>query len=160
MKCSEIRELLPDLAAGHTAAAPETNDHLSSCATCAETLADFRKTMAMLDEWQVPEPSPYFDTRLRARLREEAAKHERSWVAWVRRPALTAATAVILMASGAGVFLMERGGKQRTGPAPIQPGTAVSDLQSLDKNHELFADPDPNSASSLLDVLEIQETNP
>ena len=27
--------------------------------------------MALLDEWQAPEPSPYFDVRLNARLREE-----------------------------------------------------------------------------------------
>jgi predicted anti-sigma-YlaC factor YlaD len=159
MKCTEIRELLPDLAAGLTPAAPETNDHLSSCAACSETLADFRKTMALLDEWQVPEPSPYFDTRLRARLREESAKQQRSWLSWVRRPALTAAMAAVIVASGAGIFLMERG-NLGSAPPPIQPGTAISDLQSLDRNHDLFADPDPDSADSLLDVLEVQETNP
>ncbi|MBV9183654.1 MAG: hypothetical protein JO356_20300 [Acidobacteria bacterium] len=160
MKCNEIRELLPDLAAGLSAAPPGTGDHLNSCATCAETLADFQKTMAMLDEWQMPEPSPYFDTRLRARLREEAARRQKSWLLWVRRPALTAATAVLLMASGVGVFLMQHGGDPGTQHAAISPGTAVSDLQSLDRNHDLFADPDPDSASSLLDDLQIQETNP
>jgi hypothetical protein len=159
MKCNEIRELLPDLAAGLTPAAPEANDHLSSCAACSETLADFRKTMALLDEWQVPEPSPYFDTRLRARLREESEKKQTSWLSWVRRPALTGAMAALLLASGAGIFLMQRGYVGPT-PQPIQPGTAISDLQSLDRNHDLFADTDPDSADSLLDVLEIHETNP
>ena len=74
MKCNEIRELLPDLAAGLATADSEVNLHLRTCTGCAGTLEEFRKTMALLDEWQSPEPSPYFDTRLQARLREEAAK--------------------------------------------------------------------------------------
>ena len=32
-----------------------------------------RATMALLDTWKAPEPSPYFMTRLGARLREERA---------------------------------------------------------------------------------------
>ena len=74
MKCNEIRELLPDLAAGLATAEAEVNLHLRSCTGCAGTLEEFRKTMALLDEWQSPEPSPYFYTRLHARLREEAAQ--------------------------------------------------------------------------------------
>src|SRR5215467_11069715 len=85
MKCNEIRELLPDLATGNTAAGSEINDHLRGCADCAGTLDEFRKTMALLDEWQAPEPSPYFDTRLKARLREEKAKElePKGWFAWL-----------------------------------------------------------------------------
>ena len=94
MKCTEIRELLPDLAAGLASAAPEVDLHLRSCAGCAGTLAEFRKTMALLDEWQAPEPSPYFDVRLKARLREEAARQPHSWFSWVRRPALAVSMAV------------------------------------------------------------------
>src|SRR5690349_3021218 len=98
MKCTEIRELLPDLAAGLASAPPGIDDHLRSCSECAGKLEEFRKTMALLDEWQAPEPSPYFDTRLRARLREEAANQPRHWFAWVHRPALAASLAVILVA--------------------------------------------------------------
>ena len=71
MKCNEIRELMPDLAAGFSAVTPEINQHLQGCGECEAKLNAFRQTMAMLDEWQAPEPSPYFDTRLQARLREE-----------------------------------------------------------------------------------------
>ncbi|MGD0179822.1 MAG: hypothetical protein ABSC15_08410, partial [Terriglobales bacterium] len=71
MKCNEVRELMPELAAGLDAATPEVNEHLETCTGCAGQLKEFRQTMALLDEWQVPEPSPYFDVRLRARLREE-----------------------------------------------------------------------------------------
>ena len=74
MKCNETRELMPDLAAGLAAVTPEVKAHLDSCAECAGKLEAFRQTMSLLDEWQAPEPSPYFDVRLRARLREESAK--------------------------------------------------------------------------------------
>jgi len=49
--------------------------------------------MALLDEWQAPEPSPVFDTRLQARLREEQSRQPASWWAWIRRPALAGALA-------------------------------------------------------------------
>ena len=74
MKCNETREVMPDLAAGLTAVTPEVKAHLDSCAECAGKLEAFRQTMSLLDEWQAPEPSPYFDVRMRARLREESAK--------------------------------------------------------------------------------------
>ena len=160
MKCNQINELLPDLAAGLAAATPEVNDHLSGCSACTETLAEFRKTMALLDEWQTPEPSPYFDTRLRARLREEAAKQPASWWAWARRPAMALSLAVVMVA-GVSLYRIEQKPIIVTNPPPMagfQPGTAVSDLQALDKNHDVFADndSDPDTDGSLLDDLQVQ----
>jgi len=160
MKCNEINELLPDLAAGLASATPAVNDHLRSCAACTGTLADFRKTMALLDEWQAPEPSPYFDTRLRARLREEAAMQPAGWWAWARRPALVLSLAVAIVV---GVSIHRKMGDtpiNGTNPSPtladIQPGTAVGDLQTLDKNHDVFTDSDPDTDGSLLDDLQVQ----
>src|SRR6266508_2531126 len=111
MKCNEIRELLPDLAAGLAAAEPEVNLHLRSCNECAGTLAEFRKTMALLDEWQAPEPSAYFDVRLQARLREESTKQPSGWLNWFRRPVMAASMAVVLVA-GVSVFWIEQSRKQ------------------------------------------------
>lgn len=152
MKCNEIRELLPDLAAGLVVAEPEVNTHLRSCSDCAGTLAEFQKTMALLDQWVAPEPSPYFDTRLRARLREEAVKQPSSWMARLRRPALAMSLAAIV-AVGATVLRLEhkRFDKQPGPVAVADPGTAVGDLQALDKNHDVYAD------SDLLDDLRVQE---
>jgi predicted anti-sigma-YlaC factor YlaD len=152
MKCNEIRELLPDLAAGVTAAGPEVNEHLRACAACAGTLDEFRKTMALLDEWQAPEPSPYFDVRLKAQLREEAAKQPSGWLAWVRRPVLAASLGVALVV-GATLFMQH---DATVRPVSITPGTAVSDLQDLDVNHDLLSDSDPDSAASLLDDMQVQ----
>ena len=153
MKCNEIRELLPDLAAGVIAAGPEVNDHLRSCTGCGETLEDFRNTMALLDEWQAPEPSQYFDTRLKARLREEAASQPVSWLAWLRRPVLSVSLAIALVAGT--TFMLVHNGRKQVATA-VTPGTAVSDLQVLDNNHDLLSDTDPDSAASLLDDLQVQ----
>ena len=155
MKCNEIRELLPDLAAGLVAAEPEVNLHLRSCTGCAGVLDDLRKTMALLDEWQAPEPSQYFDVRLQARLREEAAKKEQSWFAWLRRPVVAVAAAVVLVAGVTLGTWVEQSRVPKV--ANLQPGTAVSDLQVLDNNHDMLSDSDPDSAASLLDDLQVQQ---
>lgn len=162
MKCTEIRELLPDLAAGFASAPPGLNDHLRSCADCTGKLEEFRKTMALLDEWQAPEPSPYFDTRLHARLREEAAKPQRAWFAWLGRPVVAVSLAVALVA-GVSLYEVQRlyhvdkPQLAQNQNQPVQPGTAVGDLQALDKNGDLFADADSDSASDLLDDLQVQQ---
>jgi predicted anti-sigma-YlaC factor YlaD len=160
MKCNEINELLPDLAAGLASATSEVNDHLRSCAACTETLAEFRQTMALLDEWQAPEPSTYFDVRLQARLREEAAKQPAGWWAWARRPALAISLAVVMVA-GMTIYRIEQKPVTGTSPGPpiasSEPGSAVGDLQTLDKNHDVFTDSDPDTDGSLLDDLQVQQ---
>jgi predicted anti-sigma-YlaC factor YlaD len=151
MKCNDIRELMPDLAAGLSAATPEIDEHIHGCAECTQSLAEFRQTMALLDEWQAPEPSPYFDTRLSARLREEAAKQPAGWLSWLRKPALAFSLAAIMVM---GITLFRGDGIYRGGSSPVAasvPGTAVSDLQALDKNQDLYSDFD------VLDDLEVQQ---
>ena len=150
--------MLPDLASGLMKLTPEIRGHVSGCVTCAAKLEEIRQTMALLDEWQAPEPSPYFDVRLQARLREEMAKPRVGWMQWFRKPALAAAL-TILMAIGIGMFLREGGGSYR--PADVvadnetvtsaEPGSAVGDLSALDKNHDLYSD------FELLDDLEVQQ---
>jgi len=155
MKCEEIRERMADVAAGLCQTTADESQHLASCAACAEQLKAMRATMALLDEWQTPEPSPYFDVRLQARMREEMARPQTSWLYWFRRPVLAAALTV-LMGMGVGLFFTRSGGFYNPEmEAPIaeaaEPGTAVSDLQALDKNHELYSD------FELLDDLDLQQ---
>ncbi len=109
MKCKQIRERMPEVAAEFSEPTMDEGKHLESCAVCAEELKAMRSTMAMLDEWQVPEPSPYFDMRLQARLREEIAKPEAGWLRWFRRPVLAGALTVIL-GVGIGVFFTQDSG--------------------------------------------------
>ena len=146
MKCENIREeLMETLLSGPEAASPQVQEHLRSCTACAQELASFRRTMALLDEWQAPEPSPYFSPRLRARVREEAAVQPAGWLAWLRRP-IVAAAAMVLVAVG--VSLLEVGGFQDRNTIAANDGAirvntsgnAVGDLQYLDKNAELFSE--------------------
>src|ERR1039458_5661859 len=100
MKCEEIREQMFDLMTAEGAVAPEVQLHLDGCPACSAELASMQQTMSLLDEWQAPEPSPFFDTRMQALLRGEKAKvaEKRSWVLdWFRKPVLTAAAAVALV---------------------------------------------------------------
>jgi hypothetical protein len=157
MKCEEIREVMPDLASGLMEVTPEMGGHLAECGACAGKMEEFRQTMALLDEWKAPEPSPYFDVRLQARLREEMAKPQAGWLTWFRRPVL-AASLTVLMGIGVGLFFTKGGGVYNSGnnivadsQVQAEPGTAVSDLQALEKNHDLYSDFD------LLDDLEVQQ---
>lgn len=148
MKCDEIRERMPDVAAGFSQLTADDSNHLASCTTCAEKLKEMRATMTLLDEWQTPGPSPYFDVRLQARLREEMAKPQQArWMHWFRRPVLAAALTIVL---GVGIGLFVARTPDNPLP-PSPPGSAVSDLQTLEKNHEMYADFD------LLDDLEVQQ---
>jgi anti-sigma factor RsiW len=156
MKCEEIRERMPDVAAGLIQATAEEGQHLASCAACAEQLQAMRATMALLDEWQAPEPSPYFDVRLQARLREEMAQPQAGWLYWLRRPVLAAALTV-LMGVGVGLLFTRSSGiyappQEEAGINEVaEPGTAVSDLQALENNNELYSD------FELLDDLTVQQ---
>jgi hypothetical protein len=161
MNCQEIRERMPEVAAGFGDLTTEESKHVESCGSCTEQLKGMRQTMAVLDEWQAPEPSPYFDVRLRARLREEMAKPQAGWMQWFRRPVLAAALTV-LMGVGVGLFFTKSSGIYKPGndpiafeppgpPEPPEPGTAASDLQALDKNEDLYAN------FELLDDLDLQQ---
>ena len=146
MKCENTREQFIEVVlSGLEAASPEVQEHLRDCAACTGELASFRQTMALLDEWQAPEPSPYFSSRVRALVREEASVQPSGWLAWLRRP-VVAAAAMVLVAVG--VSLLEVGNFQdrntiATNDSGIRvnvPGNAVSDLQYLDKNADLFSE--------------------
>jgi predicted anti-sigma-YlaC factor YlaD len=155
VKCNEIRERMPEVAAGFSEPTVEEGKHLESCAACADQLKSMRATMTLLDEWQAPEPSLYFDVRLQARLREEMAKPQAGWLYWLRRPVLAAALTV-LMGVGVGLFFTQGSGIYKSvegGPVAeaAEPGTAVSDLESLEKNHDLYSD------FEVLDDLSLQQ---
>jgi predicted anti-sigma-YlaC factor YlaD len=155
MRCDEIRELMPDLASGMSAVTPEINRHIQSCTECADMLTQFQQTMAVLDEWEAPEPSPYFDVRMQARLREERARQPAGWLQWSRKPALAVSFAIVLVVT---VSFWRADSGRKTGNqianVAAEPGTAVGDLQALDKNHDLYADSDDD----VLDDLQVQSS--
>lgn len=159
MDCKQVREHMLEMADAK-ALAPALTAHVDTCPSCAEELASLRATMSALDAWPAPEPSPYFDARLRARLRDVPAPRfawlGAGWAAWLRKPALAVAMSVLLFAA----VTLFQGGPERTKVpggttvvATAEPGTAVADLQALDRNAELFA------SFELLDEVEVDEVN-
>ena len=136
MNCNDVRENLIELLTDGPAD-PQVKAHVSQCNACTEELGSMRKTMALLDEWESPDPSPYFLTRLRAHVKEEREKAPASMFGWLRRPMLAAALATLLAAGGVVYRLTVA-----TPPPETGPGTAVADIESLDKNHDLIIDTD------------------
>jgi hypothetical protein len=143
MNCNEVRENLIELLtpesplAGHQAN-PAVTAHVHECQACAQELDSMRKTMALLDEWEAPEPSPYFLTRLRAHVKEEREKAPArlNVFGWLRRPAMAVSLATLLLAAGLiyRVALVE--------PPPPQEGSALADVEALDRNHEVLTKTD------------------
>jgi len=136
MNCNDVRENLIEMVTDGPAD-PQVTAHVRECGACSEELASMRKTMALMDEWEVPEPSPYFLTRLRAHVKEEQQKAPASMFGWLRRPILAASLATVLAAGGV-VYRLTAGAP----PVEPTPGTALADIESLDKNHDLILDTD------------------
>jgi len=138
MNCNDVRENLIELLAQGPSlegqADPSLTAHVSQCRVCTEELESLRKTMAQMDEWEVPEPSPYFLTRLRAHVKEEREKApaKASWLACLRRPVLALSLVAVLAVGG--VYL-----RLTMAPPPDSP---LSDVEALDKNHDVLVSTD------------------
>jgi anti-sigma factor RsiW len=144
MNCKICQAALPDLlfdpAAPANAAA---RAHIATCAACARELASFEATMSLLDAWQAPEVSPYFDQKLAVRLREEQAAPAAGWFERIKtrlllntgrqfRPALAGAMALLLIVGGGSFGIATYPHSQ----PHVQASAAVQDLQILDKNEQ------------------------
>lgn len=143
MTCPEMNKKMAELLFERPL--PEdARQHVEECAGCAGELAAMEKTWKLLDEWQAPEPSAFFDARLYARLRTEQSTAPATWLerakAWllfssnlqVRQ--LAAASLAAVLAVGGGAFALL--GHQDVPVA--QASATVRDLQSYDGNAQLF----------------------
>ena len=146
MNCKTIQSLLPDLLFDPAAVPASAREHVQSCAGCREELAGLQATMNVLDGWTVPEPSPYFNTRMQAKLR--TAKEEAPEGFWERmrarilfstnvpmRAVGAAALALMIMVGGGSAIYETQHGNQAI---QVQASATVNDLQSLDGNAQVF----------------------
>ena len=74
--------------------------HLALCSACRERVEGFTQVKGLLDEWESVQPSPFFHTRLAARLEEEAVSQSwwsrlAGWQEWVPRPVAGSLFAVV-----------------------------------------------------------------
>lgn len=146
MNCKDCQSALPDLLLDPASAgATKFQSHLAHCLACQEELRSLQLTFALLDHWEVPEPSPWFDGRLAVRLREEVAATPERFFERLKsrllfstgrqlRPALAGAFALALVVGGgaaasvSGVFHAKH----------TDVSAAVQDLQILDRNDQAF----------------------
>ena len=136
----------------------ELRRHMAECADCTGQHAAMDKTWKLLDEWQAPEPSAFFDAKLYARLREEQTtapasffERARAWLLYssnLQMRQLSAGALATVLVIGGGTFALI---EHQVTPLP-QTSATVRDLQSYDGNAQLFQqlnalDGDEDSAS-------------
>ena len=143
MTCRKIESNVADLLFEPDTVPAPVQAHVKECADCSRELAELRSTIEMMNSWSAPEPSPFFDTRLQARLREERSSAPAGFFERLRarllfssnmhlRPIAAAALTVALAVGGA-TYAGLVGWRQ-----PQQTSATVHDLQLLDNNHQLF----------------------
>jgi hypothetical protein len=158
--CTGMDQRLADLLLDPSAAPAEVQAHVAECAGCREELAELEATMALLDTWKVPEPSPYFLSKLDARMREEReaepAHWPASWIGQLRarfaygpsihvRPLAAMALSVVLLLGG-GTYL---GITNLDKPvAPSGSTAVVNDLENLDSNAQVLDQMEALSSAS------------
>src|ERR1700761_9077834 len=135
MTCPEIRNNLAEVVYESRPLPEEIRKHLAECAGCTAELAEMEATWKLLDEWQAPEPSSFFDAKLYARLRAEQCTAPASFFerakAWLlystnlqMRQLAAGAMATVLVIGGGSFALLDH---QPVPPA--QTSATVRDLQ-------------------------------
>ena len=62
MNCTDCKSEIFDLFLDPTSPANATvRAHIESCADCEREFKSMKATFALLDSWEAPDPSPYFD---------------------------------------------------------------------------------------------------
>jgi hypothetical protein len=146
MICQKVKANLADLLLDPESVPAEVRGHVKDCAACSRELASLEATMNLLEDWQAPEPSPYFDSRLAVRLREEQRAEPAGLLERMRarllfgsnvhlRPIAVGALALLIIIGG-GTYadLMS----SHSGTTPAKTSATVEDLKSLDDNAQVF----------------------
>ena len=153
--CTVMESKLADMLLDPDAVPAKVRAHVEQCDHCQGELAELHATMALMDTWKGPEPSPYFLTRLDARMREERRAEPAGWLARLRarftygsamhvRP-LAAMALTVLLLIGGGTYLSVSDVDQAN--QPTQHEAVVHDLQTLDNNAQLLDQMEAMSAA-------------
>lgn len=148
--CTGMDLKLADLVLDPKAVPARVQTHVSECDLCQTELAELKATMDLMDAWEAPEPSPYFMTRLDARMREEREAEPTGWLArqmerlragvaygsptHARPLAAMALTIALFLGGGAYLGITDW---THTTQQPTQ-AAVVHDLQLLDNNAQIL----------------------
>lgn len=146
MNCQICQSEMPEHLFGSSRLPPAIQAHLDTCEGCTAEYNSFQATFRLLDTWEAPEPSPYFDQKLAVRIREERALPSASWFERLQsrllfntgrqfRPALVGVMALLLILGG-GTFAGIENFSAHPSIAPVS--ATVGDLEILDKNDQAF----------------------
>ncbi|HZU08756.1 MAG TPA: hypothetical protein VFA02_02550 [Pseudacidobacterium sp.] len=146
MICRKVKANLADLLLDSESVSAEVRNHLKDCAACRVELASLEATMNLMDEWHAPEPSPYFDSRMSALLREEQRAEPAGFFERVKarvlygsnmhlRPVAAGALALLLIVGG-GTYAGLMTSSHSTSNARVS--AVVEDLKSLDENAQML----------------------
>ena len=146
-KCTAMEAKLAEMLLDPEAAPAKVKTHVAECDSCRRELEEMRATMALMDVWTTPEPSPYFMTRLGARMREEREAPAQSWLQRIRaryaygppmhaRPLAAMALTVMLLVGGGTYLGITNVEQPLTQPGPE--AAVVHDLQTLDSNAQVL----------------------
>jgi len=147
-KCAAMDETkLADMLLDESSAPAKVKTHVAECASCQKELEELRATMSLMDEWKAPEPSPYFMTRVNARMREEREAPRVNWLQRMRdrfvygpqmhAGPLAATALTVLLLIGGGAYLGVSNVEQPVAQAAPE-ATVVHDLQTLDSNKQVL----------------------
>jgi hypothetical protein len=144
-RCKEMDAELADLLLEPENASAEVRNHVAKCDGCRRELEELKAAMGLMDAWEAPEPSPFFFTRLNARMREERQAAPKGWFARFRasfvygprthmRPVMAMALTVVLLLGG-GAYLGLSNWMQ---PPHSDDAAVVNDLQMMDNNAQVL----------------------
>lgn len=149
-KCAGNESKLAGLLLDPEGTPAKVRAHVEECESCGKELGELKATMALLDEWESPEPNPFFMSRLEARMREERQAESAGWLkrrlATLRagiaygprlhaRP-LAAMALTIALLLGGGAYLDLANWNQA--PASARQTAVVHDLQTMENNAQLL----------------------
>ena len=142
MLCKEIKDEIFEAALSGAAPGDSARAHMLGCAACESEYKSMLSTMNVLDTWTTPEPSPYFDVRFRARLREVKEQEQRNRFArWFEKIGIRQLTWKPIAATGfalvlaVGVYIETPGNVIKKRPV-VEAACPVVDLQALDNNQQ------------------------
>jgi len=88
-------ESVVDMASGE--GDPRAREHASACPECAARVQESRSALELLQQTEVPEPSPLYWEALRRGVKQRIAEDKRRVSAWTMLVPLAAAAAVVLV---------------------------------------------------------------